>query len=800
MRDRRSLRNCGAFVFVFWLCHGTVQPSFLGPRKCYAQSETEQSETDKALGATVGPPEQTLAASDQIVDFSTQVQPILRKHCFECHASGNEEGGLNLAHQAGLLNGGDDGQVVVPGDSERSLLFQLIAGVDPERSMPPADHKPLAAEQIATLRAWIDQGAQWPADAAANDPAHELASPHWAYQPLLAGSRALTSEQIDACIVHELSSHGLSPSLAASPHALMRRLSMDLVGLPPTSRQLADWEHVAPEQLPAKVSESIDEYLASDHYGERWGRHWLDLVRYADSDGQESDSDRPQAWRYRDFVIHAFNDDMPFDQFVRWQIAGDEYEPDNPQAIVATGFLIGGTHSELEAQFLEEERLFNRYNELDDVISTLGTSLLGLTVGCARCHDHKYDQFSARNYYQLLSAFHSGDRATGPLPNGEPGFFFRDFDSDVRSTWLFRRSNFHDREITVELDFPEVLLSGRQSVDYLQSARQAVPTPHSTLQRRALAEWLTDVEHGSGALLARVMVNRVWQHHFGQGLVRTPSDFGVRGDPPTHPELLELLAADFVSHGWQLKRLQRLILNTAVWRQSSQRDAIDPAAYQAARTVDPDNRLLWKMIPQRLEAEVLRDCLLAASGSLNLQPYGPGFKPYIPPEANQARNLKDKYPNDVSDDASTRRRSVYMFHKRVVPYPLLQAFDRPDLLVSCARRQDTTVAPQALAMLNDPWVRSCASTLAERLLEQCGDDDQALIAQSFHWSLSRPPSDSELALGAAYLVGQTQTRAARDDGTAGSDTTDSHSAAVRQQAVTDYCQTLFALSEFLYVD
>ncbi len=777
LRSLRSLRNYGLFVSTLWLllCTPQLHCLWLGfPTACMC--------------------------SAQAVDFATQVKPILRKHCFECHASGNEEGGLNLAHAAGLLAGGDDGPVVVPGDSERSLLMQLVSEVDPQRSMPPPDHKPLTAQQIATLRNWIDQGAQWPADADENDPSHESAPPHWAYQPLTELTSDLTSQQLDVAIASELSSHGLGLSSPASPLAMLRRLAMDLVGLPPSSSQLAEWEAISQAQLPAKVADLIDDYLASDHYGERWGRHWLDLVRYADSDGQESDSDRPQAWRYRDFVIHAFNDDMPFDQFVRWQIAGDEYEPDNPQASVATGFLIAGTYSELPDQFLEEERLFNRYNELDDVVSTLGTSLLGLSVGCARCHDHKYDQFTARNYYQLLSAFHSGDRATGPLPDGEPGFFFRDFDSAVRPTWLFRRSNFHDREIAVELDFPEVLLSGRQSVDYLQAAHAEVPAPNSTLQRRALAEWLTDVEHGAGALLARVMVNRVWQHHFGQGLVRTPSDFGVRGDPPTHSELLELLAADFVSHGWQIKRLQRLILNTAAWQQSSQLSDVDPGVYSTARAVDPDNRLLWKMVPQRLEAEILRDCLLAASGSLNLEPFGPGFKPYIPPEANQARNLKDKYPNSANDDASTRRRSVYMFHKRVVPFPLLQAFDRPDLLVSCARRQDTTVAPQALALLNDPWVRNCAATLAERLLDECGHDDRALIAQSYRWTLSRPPSDTELALGVDYLATQTNQRLARDKTAADSDSAVGDSATSRQQAVTDYCQTLFTLSEFLYVD
>ena len=354
------------------------------------------------------------------------------------------------------------------------------------------------------------------------------------------------------------------PSDPASAESLVRRLYFDLLGLPPTPEQAQRF--IADHQADAERAtlNLVEQLLNSPQYGERWAQHWLDVARYADSDGQESDRDRPYAYHYRDFVIKAFNDDMPYDQFVRWQIAGDEYAPDMDAAVSATGFLTAGPSMKLKDSFLERERLFNRYNELDDIISTLGSGLLGLTVGCARCHDHKYDAFSAREYYQLLGVFHSGDRISAKLPSGEDGFFFQDFNNNVRTTWLFRRSDFYDREIEVGLGFPAMLSDGQVANDYWSKAKQAVEHPDSTLQRRALADWITDIEHGGGATLARVFVNRIWQHHFGHGLVRTPSDFGVRGEAPTHPELLEYLAEDFVANGWKTKRLHRMILTSGV--------------------------------------------------------------------------------------------------------------------------------------------------------------------------------------------------------------------------------------------
>ena len=745
--------------------------------------------------------QRTPVAVDRDVDFVADVQPILKKHCYECHSGETEEGGLNLAVQSRAMKGGEQGRVLVSGDSLASLLVQLVSGVDKDRRMPPEDNEPLTAEQIGVLRAWIDQGAKWPENADVLDPRLDRAREHWAFQrlrsidpPKMQDGDVWSQTEIDALISETLAANQLAPSQPATARVLVRRLSFDLLGLPPTVDQTARFIAAHQANPADATSKLIDQLLSSHHYGERWARHWLDLARYADSAGQEADRDRPHAYRFRDFVIGALNEDMPYDQFVRWQIAGDEYEPDNDLAVSATGFLTGGTSFKLDEKFLERERLLNRYNELDDIVSTLGSGLLGLTVGCARCHDHKYDAFSAREYYQLLAAFHSGDRVREKLPSGEDGFFFKDFDADARTTWLFRRSDFYDREIEVKLGFPAILNAGSDAEHYWADAKASVGNPQSTLQRRALADWITDVEHGGGALLARVIVNRVWQHHFGHGLVRTPSDFGVRGDAPTHPDLLEHLAHDFVANGWKIKPLHRKILNSAVWQQGSRRKPTTDAAQQAATSqpaadLDSQNRFLWKMTPRRLEAEALRDAMLAVSGTLNLEAGGQGFKPYIPPEANLARNIQGgDYPKDAKDDASTRRRSIYMFHKRLVPYPLFQAFDRPDFLASCARRQNTTVAPQAMALLNDRFVRAVARDFAQRLIDANGNNDQKFVQDSFELAFSRFPSESETEASVTFIRSQMDARKSRGEDDA------------CLQAVADYCHALFGLNEFIYVD
>jgi hypothetical protein len=723
------------------------------------------------------------------IDFAHDIQPILRDHCFECHSAENEEGGLNLSVRGRALDGGDHGAVILPGKSANSRLVQRVAAVDEEEKMPP-DGPALSTKQISLLRGWIDRGANWPDGLDMPDPRWEQAKAHWAFQPLRqvklpsVQDATWTRTPIDYFILARLEAAGIEPQEPADPRQLIRRVSFDLIGLPPTPDDVRRFGRAADRDWQRAITDLVDQLLASPNYGERWARHWLDVARYADSDGQESDRDRNLAYHYRDFVIRAFNDDMPFDQFVRWQLAGDEYEPDNPQAVAATGFLAAGPIAELPDNLMEDERLRNLYNELDDIVSTVGTGFLALTLGCARCHDHKYDAIPARDYYRLLSAFHSGERGEVTLgTNGEKAFAYHDFGSEPKTTWLFQRADFYDRDQPVTLGFVSLLTPAKTADEYWRDAREQSPAKESTNQRRALADWITDVDEGAGALLARVIVNRLWQHHFGHGLVRTVGDFGVRAEPPTHPELLEWLAHDLVENDWNIKRLQRMMLLSAVYLQSSG---------HSGDTSDPENRLLGRMPLQRLEAEVLRDSLLVVSGTLNRTAFGPAVRVPIAPEAMLARNLKDSYPNDIADGPNVWRRSVYLFHKRVVPNPLLQAFDKPDAQQSCNRRDRTTVAPQALALLNDPFVRARSFDFADRLLKADAADPKRWIDLAFQLALSRSPSSGERNAAIEFIATQFQQRRIRDPQPSDD--------VIRRQALADFCQVVFGMNEFVYVD
>lgn len=730
-------------------------------------------------------------ASPMKVDFLKDIQPLLRTRCFECHSAGNEEGGLNLGIRQRVSEGSDSGPVFVKGDSVNSRLIHLVSGLEKSSIMPP-DGEPLKPEQISILRAWIDQGAVWPDGADVLDPRTERARKHWAFQPLGTANVPDVKQSdkahtpIDRFILAKLDAAKLQPAAPAKPRELIRRIYFDMIGLPPTPQEIQEFCAAFERDGNAAVESLVDRMLQSNHYGERWGRHWLDVARYADSDGQESDRDRPNAYHYRDFVIRAFNDDMPFDQFVRWQLAGDEYEPQNPAAVAATGFLAAGPNAALRDGLMLDERLRNRYNELDDIVSTVGTGILGLTLGCARCHDHKYDAIPARDYYRLMSSFHTGDRAEVPLANtNNKALVWRDGTPTPKPSWLFRRGDYYDHDQPVGLGFVSILTREKTPEEYWKQALADRQLKDSTSQRRAVADWMTDVDQGAGALIARVIVNRLWDHHFGSGLVTTVGDFGVRSEPPTHPELLEWLARDLVQNGWKLKRLHRLILTSATYHQAS--TGITPPAQ------DPDNRLLWKMRPQRLEAEILRDAMLSVSGTLNLTPYGPGFKPPIAGEAMVARNVQGgAYPANVQDSPAVRRRSVYLFHKRVIPYPLLQAFDKPDAQQSCGRRDMTTVAPQALALLNDQFVRTVALDFADRLKKEASDEPAATIRRGFQLSLCRNPSESEQTAATAFLEVQIQARQDRKKETPAHE--------VRREALADLCQALFSLNEFIYID
>ncbi|MHB1425625.1 MAG: PSD1 and planctomycete cytochrome C domain-containing protein [Gemmataceae bacterium] len=839
---------------------------------------------------------------------AADVQSILAENCVKCHGPTRQKGGLRFDSRQGLLRKGDSGSpAVTPNKPAASEMIRRVTSTDASVRMPPGDAR-LTAAQVAILWKWIEAGAEWSGKEAASVAKRtelkvtEEDRRHWAFQPLAkveppaVKDAGKTRNAIDRFILAALEAKRLTPAPSANARVQIRRVTFDAIGLPPTPEEVEAFVKAANPD--AAYEALVNRLLASPNYGERWGRHWLDLARYADSGGYESDIDRPTAYHYRDFVIGAFNADMPFDDFVRLQLAGDEIRPDDPLAIAATGFLTAGPGELLGDNLLQEERMRQRYIELDDMLTTTGAAFLGLTLGCARCHDHKFDPIPSRDYYQLLAALHSGSRIEAPLgsraeieranqaradwnkqrkaaesalktwvdgqrakvgprlraariaklpisdaeksllrdkpesagakalakkhekalsvsndevrkatdaaarkqwdelaqdldavrkraPNALPtSLAFRDKGGKPADSWLFRRGDFHDHTIRVELGFVTVLNRGKSASDYWKEARADGRTD-TTYQRRALAAWVTDAERGAGPLLARVIVNRVWQHYFGEGLVRTPNDFGVRGDRPSHPELLEWLSADLVAHGWKLKRLHRMILLSATYRQGS--------AFEADKAkIDPENRLLWRMRPRRLEAEVLRDALLAAGGVLNRTMFGPAFKPPIPADAMVARNLKSPYPKNVPEGPEDRRRSVYMFHKRVIPYPLFQVFDAPDAQQCVGRRNVTTVAPQGLALLNDPFIRTRAGDFAKRLLKDAGGDSAKAVDRAYCLAFGRPPTEVERRAGVEFLAQQNRERSARNPKQAPDE--------IRRQALTDYCQVLFGLNEFIYVD
>ncbi len=852
------------------------------------------------------------------VDFRRDIGPILQQHCVKCHGSEKQQGGLRLDSRELAIRGGDSGEpAIVKLNATSSQLIRRVTATDRNERMPP-EGDPLSAVQIELLRRWIDGGAVWPAtDAPVAATPLELVvtqedRQHWAFLPLQkvpvpeVQNLEWVRNEIDQFVLRGLQAAGLQPNSPADSRTLIRRVYFDLIGLPPELRQDAGGlqeVRLGMELDSSAVSSGLSEQviaqlLQSSHYGERWARHWLDVVRYADSNGQEGDADRPHAWRYRDFVIRAFNDDLPFDEFVRWQLAGDELAPERPDAIAATGFIVAGNSTQLNVP-MEEEKLRNRANELDDMVSTTGQAFLGMTLGCCRCHDHKYDPIPSRDYYRMMRIFNSGDRRDVPLaapaavrehqqrlaawqvthdevvrrrddwlqearrpvaeqlrlakinaldlddeqkqlliskselqeakqlaerhrrqlsvsaaehvaalPEPEQqkwreldaavsvvdgqkpaelplGFAFADFSAEAPESWFFERGDFLARREKMSLGFLTVLTGEKTAADYWERACEQRQRDDSTQQRSALAAWMTDVEHGAGALLARVLVNRVWQQHFGEGLVRTPNDFGTRGERPSHPELLEWLAAEFVHSGWSIRHLQQLIVSSGTYQQSSVFDA-------AKAMVDPENRLLWRFVPRRLEAEALRDATLAAAGTLNTEMYGPGFRPPIAVEAMQARNVKSPYPRDIEDRPENRRRSVYLFHKRVVQYPLMQAFDAPDAQVSCGQRTNTTVAPQALALLNDPFVRLRAQEMSARLEAECGEEPEARVRRAFQLTLARDPGADELTAACAFVAEQAASRRQRA-GEGSAEQADG-------TAWTDFCQALFGLNEFIYVD
>jgi len=715
------------------------------------------------------------------------------------------------------------------------------------------------------------------------DPFTDADRSYWAYQPVrdVSPPDRDAAHPVDRFLQSKLAEKGLAPAPEADRVTLIRRAYFDLIGLPPTPSEV---DQFLQDQSPDAWPRLIDRLLASPHYGERWGRHWLDLARYAESNGFKTDETRPNAWRYRDYVVQSLNADKPYDRFVAEQIAGDELWPDDPAARIATGF---NRHypDESNAANLQQRRA----ELLQDVTDAVGSTFLGLTFGCAKCHDHKFDPILQKDYYRLQAFFAASaeddqvhvespaeraqrsrrldaweaataeiraqmDALVEPerqkrlefLHSKRTEFTKASIDADPASLtpaqrqmrhkhyWqfgydqgkLWRKLKGEPRErykaLQAQLDEFAHLHPGEPPVGMglrdlgpqappthvLGLANYAVPqqevapgflsildpgpaqyrpTRQSTGRRTALARWMTDP---ANPLVSRVIVNRLWHHHFGRGIVATPSDFGRMGERPTHPELLDYLARRFVQDGWSLKRMHRLMMTSAAYRQSS-------AFNEAASKKAPFNRLLWRFRPQRLEGEVIRDSMLAVSGALNPKLGGPSVMPPLPD------GMPEKRLGWAADDdpAEQRRRSLYVFIRRNHRYPMMQAFDMPDTHASCARRDVTTTAPQALALLNDEQTIEWAADFAARVLRAAGPETSAQVREAFRLAYSREPDPAEQDSALTFLADQRQRAAARQSAGYRIAPPARLPAAMDEPAgaaLTDLCHALMNSNEFVY--
>jgi hypothetical protein len=592
---------------------------------------------------------------------------------------------------------------------------------------------------------------------------------HWAYQtpvraelPVVQDS-AWCRSPVDRFILAALEGAKLRPAEPAAPAALLRRVTFDLTGLPPTPAEVAAFEKSHSDQDYEAVVERL---LASRAYAERWAQHWLDVARYADSDGYEHDIARPEAWRYRDWVIVALDRDLPIDEFLRLQLAGDELRPDDRDAAVATGFLLCGP--DMPDLNRQDER---RSMVLNEMTGTVGSALLGLQLGCAQCHDHKFEPLSQADFYRLRACFETSDflskgrKEEDDADNDqqpETRRVFRASKQPPQPSHLLVRGDFTRPGPTLDPGFPRVANVQQASLSKTEWSAGGGG------RRTALADWITRPSH---PLTARVFVNRVWQEHFGYGLVRTSNDFGYLGDAPTHPELLDWLAREFVDGGWSAKRLHRLIVTSAVYRQASL-PRTSAGDEKSARAVDPENRLLSHYPRRRLDGEAIRDAMLAASDSLSDRHGGPGVMPPLPKEL--LGTIRKDHWKVSADEEDHRRRSVYLFVRRNLRLPLLEAFDRPDTMASCTRRNRSTIAPQALVLLNSEFAQDCATRLATSV-RQSATDVVGQVRQAYTRTLGRSPAKRE-ADEATELV------KSHDEG------------------LTDLCLALFNLNEFIYVD
>jgi len=822
-----------------------------------------------AAGAPAAPPD------DAARFFSTEVRPVLEQKCVSCHSGEKPQGNLRLTTRQAVLNGGNSGSAV-------PLIVKAINFQG--RRMPPQGK--ISQKEIDTLTKWVEMGLPWATGEHASlepkvhhgpPPVNAETRKFWSFQPVkrpavpAVKNKAWVRNPIDAFILAKLEAKGLQPNPPADRAALIRRAYYNLTGLPPTPEEV---QAFAADRAPNAWEKVVDRLLASPRYGERWGRHWLDLVRFAESNSYERDGTKPFAWRYRDYVIDAFNNDKPYDQFITEQLAGDELAPRTPERLIATGYYRLGIWDDEPVDPLQA-----LYDDLDDVVATTGQVFLGMTVNCARCHDHKLDPIPTKDYYRLLAFFNGMNRygirseesvarwSLRPLSseggsrlmaekeaydtkvrttqeqidtleakilpdlqpvekedwryeyrrvalaklrvprvlteaefskyqtltqersslrrtrpkNLEMALCVTEIGAKARDTFVLHRGNAHATGDKVEPGFLSVLPTAEPSI-------AAPASGESSGRRLALAKWIGSPQN---PLTARVMVNRVWQYHFGRGIVRSSNNFGFQGDLPTHRELIDWLASYFAegaakaaptpqhpntpTPAWSLKKLHRLILLSNAYRMSSR-------ASSAALVKDPENDLFWRFDMRRLGAEEVRDSVLAANGSLNLKMGGPSIYTTIPQEVLAGQSMPGAgWGNSTPEEQC--RRSVYIFVKRSLSVPIIASFDGADTDFTCPVRFATTQPTQALGMLNSTWTNDQAKVFAAYLRKTAGEKPSDQVRLALWRVLQRAPAPGEIARGAAMIEGLQ-----REDGMK------------PEEALAVYCLMALNLNEFVYLD
>jgi cytochrome c553 len=732
------------------------------------------------------------ADAKAVEHFEKKVRPLLIGRCLKCHGADKAKGGLRLDSAAGMGRGGDSGPVVVPGKPEESLLIKAVHRSG-DLKMPP--DKPLSAREVADLVTWVKAGAPWPGAAAVPLPSPRgltarftpAQKAFWAFRPVkdtrppAMQQDGWTRSPLDCFILSKLEAKGLKPAPPADRRTLLRRVTFDLTGLPTTTEEVGAF---LADRSPDAFARVVDRLLSSPHYGERWGRHWLDVARYADTTANDANAVMRYAWRYRDYVVSAFNKDKPYDRFLIEQLAGDLLPAIDPltraEQVIATGFLMVGPKA-----LAETDKEQTRLDITDEQLDVTSRAFLGLTVTCARCHDHKFDPIPTADYYSLAGIF----RSTEPLMDeNRNATMWQEWPlalgKGTKPALVMAPKEGKPADLRIHLRGSRFQLGAVAPRRFLQIIAGAGHAPLQTQQsgRLELARWIASRDN---PLTARVMVNRVWQHHFGTGLVATSDNFGSRGERPSHPELLDWLAARFIEGGWSVKALHRLILLSSTYQMACVENK------QAAR-LDPDNRLLWRIPRRRLEAEALRDAVLAISGRLDRKVGGDEAAEFLYREAEVLDAKRGFAPNRVKGDhvyyTSCVRRSLYLPVVRNMLPDVLALFDAADPNGVTAARNETTVPPQALFLLNHPFVRESALSFARSLLAVPGDD-AGRVRLAHVRTFAQPPSREETAEALAFLKEYAE---AAKHGRGAAD--------ARLAAWQSYCQMLFCTNEFLYVD